>query len=138
MRRILLVCAAAAAFVMAAPAQEVPKLSVFLGNCFRDANTCRMKLKDYIRASDTQHIICRSEDMSFNEASGDMLHWLRDKAANDQALNEAPIDDAFYQASIALWPCKPPPEPPAAPPPAAPPPPEQPVTPPQEPSATPQ
>jgi hypothetical protein len=141
MRRILLACAASAAFSMAAPAQEMPKLSLFLGNCFRDSNVCRMKLKDYIRASDTQHIICRPEDMSLNEASGDMLRWLRDKSTKDGAFGETPIDDAFYQASIALWPCQPPPEPPAAPPPAAPPPPappppEQPAAP--EPPATPQ
>jgi hypothetical protein len=131
MRRILLVCAATAAFIMAAPAQEMPKLSLFLGSCFRDSNACRMKLKDYIVASDTQHIICRPKDMSLNEASGDMLHWLRDKSTADQAFNEMAMDDAFYLASTALWPCQPPPEPPSAPPP------EQ-QAPPPEPPATPQ
>jgi hypothetical protein len=134
MRRILLVAAASAAFIMAAPAQEMPKLSLFLGNCFRDSNACRIKLKDYVVASDTQHIICRPKDMSLNEAAGDMLRWLRDKSANDPAFGATAMDDAFYVASTAMWPCQPPPEPP---PPPAPPPPEQ-QSPPPEPPATPQ
>jgi hypothetical protein len=59
-----------------------------------------------------------------------MLRWLRDKNTNDRAFGDTAMDDAFYLASTALWPCKPPPEPPA------PPPPEQPAAP--EPPATPQ
>jgi hypothetical protein len=115
MKRILLACAASAAFIMAAPAQEVPKLSDFLRSCFRDPNACRMKLKDYIVAADTQNIICRPSDMSLNEASGDMLRWLRTDDSHGKSLNDAALDDAFYLASTSLWPCKPPSEP-AAPP----------------------
>jgi hypothetical protein len=120
MKRFLMACAACAAFVTAAPAQDMPTLSAFLGNCYRDANACRLKMKDYITASDTQHIICRPADMSVNDAASQTMHWLRADDTHDKSLNNAPFDDALFQATTTLWPCTPPPPPPAPPPEPAP------------------
>jgi hypothetical protein len=124
MKKLLMLCAACAAFVTAVPAQDMPTLSQFLGNCYRDANACRLKMKDYITASDTQHVICRPADMSVNEAASQTLRWLRSDETHDKSLNDVPFDDALFLATTTLWPCAPPPppapepapqEPPAAP-----------------------
>jgi len=121
MKKLILASAAGAAFLTAASAQQMPSLSDFLGSCYRDANICKIKLKDYIVASDSQHTICRPSDMSVNDAASEMLHWLRSDDTHDKNLNDGPMDDAFYLATTTLWPCKPPPaagqadQPPATP-----------------------
>ena len=118
MKNILVVCAAAAVLVTAAPAQDLPKLSEFLSGCFRDSTSCRGKLKDYIFAAESQKIICRPKDVSVNEASGEMLRWLRSEENYPAALRDGPYDDALFEAAKKLYPCKqepPPPPPPPAP-----------------------
>jgi hypothetical protein len=118
MKKILLACAACAALVTAAPAQELPKLSSFLSMCYRDSTTCRAKLRDYINAADTQKSICRPADQSVSEAVGDMLSWLRSDDKHDASITDAPYDDAFWAAASTLWPCtqpEPVPEPQPAP-----------------------
>lgn len=120
MKKIFVVCAAAAVLVTAAPAQDLPKLSEFLASCYRDNAVCRGKLKDYINAGETQKIICRPADVSINEATGEMLRWLRSDENYPAALKDAPYDDALFEAAKKLYPCKedvppPPPPPPPAP-----------------------
>ena len=116
MKRILLACAACAAVTVAAPAQELPKLSLFLSQCYRDSTVCRAKLHDYIIAADTQKSICRPADQSVSTAVSDMLSWLRDSDKRPAALEDQPYDDAFWAAATALWPCAaPPPVPEPAP-----------------------
>jgi len=116
MKNILVVCAAAAVLVTAAPAQDLPKLSEFLSGCFRDSTSCRGKLKDYIVAAETQKVICRPKDVSVSDATSDLLRWLRSDEA--EPLKDGPYDDALYAAASKLYPCKqepPPPPPPPAP-----------------------
>ena len=113
MKKILLACAAFAALVSAAPAQELPKLSQFLSSCYRDPTICRAKLRDYINAADTQKSICRPADQSVGEASSDMLSWLRSDDKHDASLNDAPYDDGLWAAASTLWPCTPTEQPPA-------------------------
>jgi hypothetical protein len=115
MKRILLACAACAVLASAAPAQELPKLSQFLSLCYRDSTTCRAKLRDYIAAADAQKSICRPSGQSVNEATNDMLSWLRSDEKHDASLNEAAYDDALWAASSSLWPCTPPDAAPAPP-----------------------
>jgi len=115
MKGIFLASAACAAFLTAAAAQEMPKLSDFLANCYRDTNYCRVKLKDYLTAAQSQNIVCLPEDTSVGEAANDTLRWLRSSDSHDQSLKDAPLDDAFYRATQTLYPCKPPPPPPPAP-----------------------
>lgn len=124
MKAIWLGCAAAVFLVLpAAQAQEVPKLRDFLMGCSRDTAPCKLKLKDYVTAANTQKIICLPKDVSTNEASGDVLRWLRSDAA--EPLKDAPYDDALFEAATKLYPCAadsvPPPPPPAAEPSATPP-----------------
>ena len=122
MRKILLACAACAAFATAAPAQELPKLSQFLMLCYRDSTSCRAKLRDYINAADGQKSICRPADQSVAEAVGAMLSWLRSDDKHPRNLSDLPYDDALWEGSTALWPC-------AAPEPVPPPAPAEPQTP---------
>lgn len=133
MKKILLACAAAAVWAMPAPAQSMPKLSDFLAGCYRDSGACRVKLKDYIVAGETQKILCRPKDVSVSEAVSDMLRWLRSDETHPASLNDQPFDDGLYEAAIKLFPCQqeaapPPPPPPAEP--AAPSEPAAPVEPP--------
>jgi hypothetical protein len=122
MRKLLLACAAVAALVSAAPAQNLPTLTQFLGQCFRDGQMCRQKIKDYVNAAVSQNSMCLPKDVSVNTAVGEMLHWLRDDTTHPASLDEQPFDDALYEASKKLYPCAPPPEtPPPPPPPEAPP-----------------
>ncbi|MDR3528058.1 MAG: hypothetical protein P4L57_12350 [Rhizomicrobium sp.] len=128
MKKMVLGCAATAALLLvAAPAQDVPKLSEFLLSCSRDSSACRMKLKDYVTAAVTQKSICLPKDVSVNEGGGDILRWLRSDDTHPAAMRDEPFDDALYEAATKLFPCAPPPPPeaPPAPPtdqPAAPPP----------------
>lgn len=117
MKKILVACAAVVAFSVAAPAEGLPKLSDFLSSCYRDNGACRVKLKDYINAGETQKIICRPEGTSVNEAVSEMLSWLRKDENYPAALKDQPFDDGLYEASQKLYPCKPV-EPPPPPPPA--------------------
>ena len=112
MKKTFLAGAACAAFLTAAPAQEMPKLSEFLSNCYHDSDYCRLKLKDYINAAQSQNVFCLPEGTSVSEAANDTLHWLRSDDSHDQSLDDAPLDDALYRATKTLYPCKPPPPPP--------------------------
>ncbi len=128
MKKMVLGCAAAAALMLvAAPAQDVPKLSEFLLSCGRDNAACKLKLKDYVTAATSQKSICLPKDVSINDGVSAILRWLRSDDTHPAALRDEPYDDALYEASTKLYPCAPPPEPPAAPPPPA----DQPAPPPQ-------
>jgi len=121
MKKMLLGCVAAAAFLAApsAMAQDIPRLSDFLAGCYRDSGSCKVKLKDYVTAAKTQKIICL-KDTSPGEASSELLRWLRSDAA--EPLKGQPFDDALYEGATKLYPCAdavmppPPSEPPANPP----------------------
>jgi len=119
MKKMWLGCAATLLLVFPAQAQDVPKLRDFLMSCSRDSGPCKLKLKDYVTAANAQKIICLPKDVSINEASGDVLRWLRSDTA--EPLKEAPFDDALFDAVTKLYPCAanpvppPPAEPPAAP-----------------------
>ena len=116
MRKVLLACAVlGAAALLPAPAQELPTLSQFLSNCYRDGTACRAKLKDYVRAGVQQNIICLPKDVSEGEAAGEILSWLRSDDKHPAALNDGPFDDGLYAASTKLYPCAPPPPPPPPP-----------------------
>lgn len=132
MKKVVLACAAIGALAVAAPAQDLPTLSQFLSNCYRDNAACRTKLKDYVRAGTQQHIICLPEDTSESEAASEMLRWLRDEKTHPATLNDGPFDDGLYEAATKLYPCAAP-EPPPPPPPADPnaPPPSDQAAPPQ-------
>lgn len=119
MKTIVLVSVAAAAVLFAAsPAQDLPKLSEFLTSCYRDSILCRNKVRDYVAAADSQHIICRPPDVSINEATSEILDWLRSDSTHPAALNDAPFDDGLLEAATKLYPCHdatPPAEPAAQP-----------------------
>lgn len=110
MKSMLLACAALVALTSVAPAQNLPTLSQFLGQCFRDGQVCRQKLKDYVGASVSQKTMCLPPDVSQKEAAGEMLQWLRDDESHPAALNDAPYDDALYEATQKLYPCAPRPQ----------------------------
>ncbi len=133
MNKVLLACAAAVVLSAAAPAQDLPKLSEFLSSCYRDNTACMQKLKNYIDAAKSQHIICVPEDVSTREGASAMLSWLRKEANYPPSLSEQPFDDGLYEASTKLYPCKAevPPQPPV------PPPSDTPATPPTDTPATP-
>ena len=123
MKSILTACIALVAFAWAAPAEDLPPLSQFLSQCYRDSTVCRAKLRDYITAADAQKSICRPAGQSVGEASSALLNWLR----SDQrpaGLEDLAFDEGLWQASSTMWPCKPdaPAAPPAAPAEPAPPP----------------
>lgn len=111
MKKLLWACAAVAALAVAAPApaQNLPTLSQFLSNCYRDNGQCRIKLKDYVHAGVAQNIICLPKDVSEGDAAYEMLHWLRDEKTHPAALNDGPFDDGLYEAATKLYPCAPPP-----------------------------
>ncbi len=115
MKKFLLACAAMAALASAASAQDVPTLSKFLSECFRDGNVCRMKMKDYVNAAVSQKSMCLPKDVSVNEAAAEILRWLRADDTHPASLNDQAFDDAIYAATLKLYPCAPPP--PAPPPP---------------------
>ncbi len=121
MKKMLLACAAMVALTSAASAQDVPTLSKFLSECFRDGNVCRLKMKDYVNAAVSQKSMCLPKDVSVNEAISEMLHWLRADDTHPASLNDQAYDDAIYEASQKLYPCAPPPPPPPPPPPQDPP-----------------
>lgn len=109
MMKMLLAGAACAALMAAgaAQAQSLPTLSQFLLSCTKDAVTCRNKLRDYVTAADQQKMICRPADQSTYEAASEMLHYLRETAARNDALDNGPYDDALWQAASTMWPCPP-------------------------------
>jgi hypothetical protein len=117
MKNILVALVAGAAMVTAASAQDLPKLSQFLSSCYRDTGACKVKLKDYVTAAQTQKNICIPEGTSINEAVSETLRWLRSDTTHAPTLNEGPFDDGLFAATTTLYPCKeeaPPPPPPAA------------------------
>lgn len=124
MKKVMWACAAAAVLAVAAPAEELPKLSEFLTSCSRDNGACQQKIKDYVQAAKTQHIICLPEDVSVRGAAGEALSWLRKEENYPASLKDQPFDDGLYEATTKLYPCKaaeeppPPPVPPPAEPPA--------------------
>jgi hypothetical protein len=117
MKKVLLACAAVAAMAVAAPAEELPKLSEFLSSCYRDNGACQQKIKNYVEAAKNQHIICLPQDVSVREAASETLSWLR-KDENTTSLDQQPFDDGLYAATTKLYPCKieEPPPPPVPPP----------------------
>jgi hypothetical protein len=119
MKKVLWACAAAAVLAVAAPAEDLPRLSDFLSSCYRDNGACQQKIKNYIEASKTQHIICLPEDVSVREAASATLSWLRKEENYPASLKDQPFDDGLFEASTKLYPCKteeppPPPVPPPA------------------------
>jgi hypothetical protein len=116
MKKMLVASAACAAMLTAAGAQNLPTLSEFLSGCYRDATTCKLKLKDYYAAAEQQKVVCRPKDVSINEAVNETLRWLRSDETHSPDLNKVPFDDALYEATTKLYPCAPPPPPPAEPP----------------------
>jgi hypothetical protein len=135
MKKILMACAACAVMVTAAPAQQLPTLSQFLSGCYRDTTACRLKLKDYVTAAQTQKNICIPDGTSINEAVSETLRWLRADNTHAPAMDDGPFDDGLFTATTTLYPCKeeapPPPPPPPAADPSATPPADQPAAPPQ-------
>jgi hypothetical protein len=116
MKKMVLGCAAAAGLLfVAAPAQNVPKLSEFLLACTRDNAPCKLKLKDYVTAANTQKSICLPKGTSINEGAGELLRWLRSDDTPAAQMKDQPFDDALYEGATKLYPCAPP-EPPVAPP----------------------
>jgi hypothetical protein len=118
MKRVLWTCAAAI-LTAAASAEELPKLSEFLSSCYRDNGACQQKIKDYVGAAKSQHIICMPDDVSTREAAGATLNWLRKEENYPASLKDQPFDDGLYEATTKLYPCKsteppPPPVPPPA------------------------
>lgn len=133
MKKILLALVASAAMVTATSAQGLPTLSQFLSGCYRDSNACRLKLKDYVTAAQTQKNICIPEGTSISEAVSETLRWLRSEDTRAATMKDGPFDDGLFAATTTLYPCKeeaPPPPPPA--PPADQPPADQPASPPQQ------
>ena len=108
MKRIILAFAAAAAFAgtTGACATDTRTISQFLSFCNQTRTACNLNLKDYLRASNDQGFICLPQDMSLDEAAYRELDWLRDKGADDKALQEGNAEDAQWAAINALWPCK--------------------------------
>jgi hypothetical protein len=117
MKYVLWACAAAAVLTDAAPAEDLPKLSDFLSSCYRDNGACQQKIKNYVEAAKTQHIICLPQDVSVREAASETLSWLR-KDENTTSLVQQPFDEGLYAATAKLYPCKTeePPAPPVPPP----------------------
>ncbi len=135
MKKILLACAALAVMAPAASAQGLPTLSQFLSSCYRDASACKLKLKDYVTAAQSQKNICIPDGTSINEAVSDTLRWLRSDETHPATLNDGPFDDGLFAATTTLYPCKedaPPPPPPPPPADPAAPPADQPASPPQQ------
>lgn len=107
MRPIVLACAFAV--IAAAPetrAADVQTLSAFIHDCDRSEVVCRAKLRDYLTAAETQHMICRPEGDSLNESVSEMLRWLRHDGSENDDLYRGPYDDALWAAASTLWPCK--------------------------------
>lgn len=117
MKKMVLGCAAAAALMVGASAQNVPKLSEFLLSCSRDSGPCKLKVKDFVTAATSQKSICLPKDISISEASTAVLRWLKSDEITATMKEEA-FDDALYDASIKLYPCAPAVPPPEPPPPA--------------------
>ena len=112
MKKLLLAFAAVVALASAAPAQDLPPLSKFLSTCFREGNTCRMNVKDFVTAAVSQNSMCLPKDVSVTDATSEILHWLRADDTHPASLNDTPYDDAIYEATQKLYPCAPPPPPP--------------------------
>jgi hypothetical protein len=106
MNKVLLACAAAAALLSAAPAEDLPKLSEFLTSCYRDNGVCMQKIKNYVEAAKGQKIICLPEDTSVREAANATLSWLRKDENYPASLSAQPFDDGLYEATVKLYPCK--------------------------------
>lgn len=106
MNKVLLACAAAAAMLSAAPAEDLPKLSEFLTTCYRDNAACMQKIKNYVEAAKSQKIICLPEDTTVREAANETLSWLRKEENYPAALKDQPFDDGLYEATSKLYPCK--------------------------------
>jgi hypothetical protein len=127
MKKVLGFFAVCAAITVAAPAQDLPKLSEFLMTCARDQMQCSQKIKNYVEASKTQKIICLPDDVSVREGASATLSWLRSSDNVSDQMRQEPFDDALYEATTKLYPCKseeepqPPVPPPSADPAAAPP-----------------
>jgi hypothetical protein len=117
MKKMFWACTTAVVLTVAASAEDLPKLSDFLSSCYRDNGACQQKIKDYVVASTSQHIICLPQDVSVREAASETLRWLR-KDENSASLRDQPFDDGLYEASTKLYPCKAeePPPPPVPPP----------------------
>ncbi len=117
MKTFLMACAVCVAVIPAAEAQGLPTLSQFLSSCTRDGTACRIKLKDYVTAAQSQQNICVPEGTSMTDAAAATLRWLRSDETHPKSLNEGPFDDGLFTATQALYPCKeaaPPPPPPPA------------------------
>lgn len=106
MRKLVLVAAAAAATAMAA-AQDIPTLTQFKTDCYRNGGMCRVKIEDYINAASGQHFICLPEGKSARRVVGDVLDWIRDEKNMTNGLAEGPYDDGLFEATKALFPCAP-------------------------------
>jgi hypothetical protein len=106
MKYVLACLAASAVLATATPAQPLPKLSEFLTSCYRDATTCRGKIRDFVTTADAQHVICRPQDISVNQSISDILAWLRSDSTHPDALNEEPFDEGLAQATDALYRCR--------------------------------
>lgn len=110
MKKVLLVCVAVVALTPVISAQNLPTLTQFLSECFRDSRICHMKLKDYVNASVSQKTMCLPNDVSVNDAADEMLHWLRAEDAHPASFYDAPYDDGLYAATQKLYPCAPRPD----------------------------
>lgn len=132
MKKILLVLVAGAAMVTPASAQELPTLSQFLASCSRDTGACKVKLKDYVTAAQSQQNICIPDGVSINQAVSETLRWLKYDTTRAPTLKDGPFDDGLFAATTTLYPCKEEAPPPPPPPPADQPPADQPATPPQQ------
>lgn len=119
MKMVFGILAACAAFAVAAPAQDLPKLSEFLASCARDQTQCSQKIKNYVEAAKTQKIICLPEDVSVREGSSATLSWLRSSDNITDQMRQEPFDDALYAATTKLYPCKSEEPQPPVPPPSA-------------------
>jgi len=115
MRNLVLVWAAAvtvaAVTVVAgtgvAAAQDIPTLTQFKTDCYRNSGMCRVKIEDYINAASGQHFICLPDGKSARRVVGDVLDWIRDENNMKNGLADGPYDDGLFEATKVLFPCAP-------------------------------
>lgn len=106
MNRIVIAAAlACAALLGPSQAQDTRTLQEFVRSCNMNNAACRDNLHDYIEAADTQGMICKPKNMSYNEAVAQSLDWLRDKGIQDQTLASGNAEDGEWAAISALYPC---------------------------------
>lgn len=94
-----------AALIGSANAQDTRTLQQFLRSCSSNYAACRDNLHDYIEAADSQGMICKPKNVSYNEAVAQSLDWLRQKGDADASLAGGNAEDGEWTAISTLYPC---------------------------------